>query len=97
MASARELSGVAAIGLWLVWRKGGALAEALRRHFERGRAVAAAPAYSGVVWSAPTLTLPSLEFRAAPPEARLQLQAAVMFMRPTPNCSRVLSPCATPP
>jgi len=26
--------GVAAIGLWLVWRKGGALIAALRRHFE---------------------------------------------------------------
>ena len=60
-------SGVAAIGLWLVWRKGGALAAALRRHFEHGRALASAPAYSGVAWSAPALTLPSPGFRAAPP------------------------------
>ncbi len=60
-------SGVAAIGLWLVWRKGGALAAALRRHFEHGRAMASAPAYSGVAWSAPALTLPSPGFRAAPP------------------------------
>jgi nickel/cobalt exporter len=60
-------SGVAAIGLWLVWRKGHALVAALRRHFELGRAMASAPAYSGVAWSAPALTLPSPGFRAAPP------------------------------
>ena len=59
--------GVAAIGLWLVWRKGGALIAALRRHFEHGRALASAPAYAGVGWSAPALTLPSSEFRALSP------------------------------
>lgn len=78
-------SGVAAIGLWLVWRKGAALAKALRRHFEHGRAVAAAPAYAGVAWSAPALTLPSLEFRAAPPrEATLQPQGCSHVHAPDP-------------
>src|SRR5579863_9681882 len=39
---------VAAMGLWLVWRKGGALITALSRHFDRRRALASAPAYVGV-------------------------------------------------
>jgi ABC-type nickel/cobalt efflux system permease component RcnA len=59
--------GVAAIGLWLVWRKGGALVAASRRHFERGEALASAPAYAGVTWSAPVLTLPTAQFRTASP------------------------------
>ena len=62
-------SGVAAIGLWLVWRKGGALVAALRGHLERGQALASAPAYAGVAWSAAALTLPSAGFRAGPPGA----------------------------
>src|SRR5208337_3138206 len=52
-------AGVAAIGLWLVWRKGGALVAALQRHFERGQALAAAPAYAGIAWNAPLLALPT--------------------------------------
>jgi nickel/cobalt exporter len=58
-------SGVAAIGLWLVWRKGGALAAALGRHLDRSRALTSAPAYAGVAWSATALTPPSTAFRAA--------------------------------
>ena len=38
---------VAAMGLWLVWRKGGALIAALSRHVDRRRAAASAPAYCG--------------------------------------------------
>jgi nickel/cobalt transporter (NicO) family protein len=60
-------SGVAAIGLWLVWRKGGALAQAFRLRFERAQVIDAAPAYAGISWSAPTLTLPSAAFRAGLP------------------------------
>jgi nickel/cobalt exporter len=60
--------GVAAIGVWLVWRKGGALIAALRRHFERGRALAGSPAYAGVTWNAPALSLPSTSYRAAAPD-----------------------------
>jgi nickel/cobalt exporter len=60
-------AGVAAIGLWLVWRKGGALVAALQRHFERGQALASAPAYAGVDWNAPALALPMAQFRAAGP------------------------------
>ena len=37
---------VAAMGLWLVWRKGGALIAALSRHVDRRRAAASAPAYA---------------------------------------------------
>jgi nickel/cobalt exporter len=51
--------GVVAIGLWLVYRKGDALFAAVRRHFEHGRGLASAPAYNGVVWSVPALTLRS--------------------------------------
>ena len=92
-------SGVAAIGLWLVWRKGVALAAALRRHFERGRAMASAPAYSGVAWSAPALTLPSPGFRAAPPGggARPGRTNAAMSTRPIPRCSTARSPGAPQP
>jgi nickel/cobalt exporter len=60
-------AGVAAIGLWLVWRKGGALVAALQRHFEHGQALASAPAYAGVDWNAPALALPMAQFRAAGP------------------------------
>ena len=38
---------VAAMGLWLVWRKGGALIAALSRHVERRRAVASSPGLCG--------------------------------------------------
>ena len=61
--------GIAAIGLWLVWRKGRALIGALSRHFDRSRALAAAPAYAGIAWEAPALSMPSASFRAAEPGA----------------------------
>jgi nickel/cobalt exporter len=60
-------SGVVAIGLWLVWRKGGALAAAFRRHFDRGQAMASGPAYAGVVWSVPEWRVPLAKFRSASP------------------------------
>ncbi len=62
-------AGVAAIGLWLVWRKGGALIAALRRRFERRKALAAAPAYAGAAWAAPARSLSAAAFRAGPPDA----------------------------
>jgi ABC-type nickel/cobalt efflux system permease component RcnA len=66
--------GVAAIGLWLVWRKGRALMAALTRHYQRARTLASAPDYVGVAWSAPALTMPS-DFRAFAPGA-VSLSAA---------------------
>jgi ABC-type nickel/cobalt efflux system permease component RcnA len=60
--------GVAAIGLWLVWRKGGALIAALGLHYERYRALASTPAYAGVGWRPAALRLPS-GFRATAPDA----------------------------
>ena len=59
---------VAAMGLWLVWRKGGALIAALGREIERRRAVALAPAYSGAEWRRPAFSLSAAAFRAGPPE-----------------------------
>ena len=56
---------IVAVGLWLVWRKGGALIAALSRHVDRGRAVAAAPAYSGVDWRRPAFSLSAAAYRAA--------------------------------
>jgi ABC-type nickel/cobalt efflux system permease component RcnA len=61
-------AGVAAIGLWLSWRKGRALIAALRLRFERRRALAATPAF-GIVWSAPARTLSAAAYRAADPGA----------------------------
>ena len=58
---------VAAMGLWLVWRKGGALIAALSGHIERRRAAAAAPAYAGVPWRRPALSLSAAAFYAGPP------------------------------
>jgi ABC-type nickel/cobalt efflux system permease component RcnA len=62
-------AGVAAIGLWLSWRKGRALFAALRLRFERREAVAATPAFAGVAWSAPPRTLSAAAYRAAEPGA----------------------------
>jgi nickel/cobalt exporter len=59
--------GVAVIGLWLVWCKGGALIADLSRHFDRRRAAASAPAYAGVAWRRPAFSLSAAAFRAAPP------------------------------
>jgi nickel/cobalt transporter (NicO) family protein len=58
---------VAAMGLWLVWRKGGALIAAVGRHVDRRRAVDSAPAYAGVYWRTPALRLSAPAFRAGPP------------------------------
>jgi nickel/cobalt transporter (NicO) family protein len=59
---------VAAMGLWLVWRKGGALVAALSGYVERRRAAAAAPAYAGVPWRRSAFSLSAAAFRAGPPE-----------------------------
>jgi nickel/cobalt exporter len=59
---------VAAMGLWLVWRKGGALIAALSRHVDRQRALASAPAYAGVAWRRPAFSLSAAAFRAGPPD-----------------------------
>ena len=60
-------AGVAAIGLWLSWRKGGALLLALRRRFDRAQALAVAPSYAGVAWRRPARTLSAAAYRAGPP------------------------------
>ncbi len=61
--------GIAAIGLWLAWRKGRALVAALSGHFDRSRALATAPAYAGIAWNPPALSAPTASFRAAAPGA----------------------------
>jgi nickel/cobalt exporter len=58
---------VAAMGLWLVWRKGAALIAALSRHVDRERAVASAPAYAGVSWRRPAFSLSAAAYHAGPP------------------------------
>src|SRR5271169_4700316 len=60
--------GVAAIGAWLVWRKGAALAAALGEHTERRRALASAPAYAGVAWERPAFSLSAAAYRAGAPD-----------------------------
>ena len=60
---------IAAVGAWLVWRKGGALIAALARHADRRGAVAAAPAYAGVAWGRPAFSLSAATYRAGPPGA----------------------------
>jgi ABC-type nickel/cobalt efflux system permease component RcnA len=58
---------VAAIGAWLVWRKGSALFAALSERVERRRAVASTPAYFGVRWRRPAFSLSAAAYRAGPP------------------------------
>jgi nickel/cobalt exporter len=58
---------VAAIGAWLVWRKGSALLAALSEHTERRRALASTPAYFGGGWSRPAFSLSAAAYRAGPP------------------------------
>jgi nickel/cobalt transporter (NicO) family protein len=60
---------IAAIGAWLVWRKGGALLAALSEHTRRRHAVTSAPAYAGVAWRQPAFSLSAAAYRAAPPGA----------------------------
>jgi nickel/cobalt transporter (NicO) family protein len=60
-------AGIAAIGLFLVWRKGRALIAAVRQRSERARALASAPAFDGVAWRAPARSLSAAAFRAGPP------------------------------
>jgi nickel/cobalt transporter (NicO) family protein len=60
--------GIAAIGAWLVWRKGGALIAALSEHKSRRRALASAPAYAGVSWRQPAFSLSAAAYRAGPPD-----------------------------
>ena len=55
---------VAAIGAWLVWRKGAALVAALSERTERRRALASAPAYAGVAWERPAFSLSAAAYRA---------------------------------
>jgi nickel/cobalt transporter (NicO) family protein len=59
---------VAAIGAWLVWRKGSALIAALSEHTERQRALASAPAYAGVAREPPAFSLSAAAYRAGPPD-----------------------------
>jgi nickel/cobalt transporter (NicO) family protein len=59
---------IAAIGGWLVWRKGAALLSALSEHTERRRTLASAPAYAGVAWERPAFSLSAVAYRAGAPE-----------------------------
>ncbi|HEY1781830.1 MAG TPA: high frequency lysogenization protein HflD [Roseiarcus sp.] len=60
---------IAAVGAWLVWRKGRALIAAFARDAERRRALAAVPAYAGVAWGRPAFSLSAAAYRAGPPGA----------------------------
>jgi nickel/cobalt transporter (NicO) family protein len=74
---------VAAIGVWLVWRKGGALIAALSQYADRRRAAASAPAYAGVAWRQPAFSLSAAAYRAGSPGAA---------ERPTEACGHTHAP-----
>ena len=65
--------GIAAIGAWLVWRKGSALIAAFSEHAARRRALASAPAYAGVAWGRAAFSLSAAAYRAGPPDAPSEL------------------------
>jgi len=73
---------VAAIGAWLVWRKGSALVAALSEHTERRRALASAPAYAGVAWERPAFSLSAAAYRAGAPDALGELAEHVHMPDP---------------
>ena len=75
---------VAAMGLWLVWRKGGALIAALSRHVDRRRAAASAPAYAGVSWRRPAFSLSAAAYRAGPPGGGTSVEACGHAHAPDP-------------
>ena len=60
-------AGIAAIGAWLVWRKGRALISALTVYFERRRAVAGGALFVGAPWRAGAVALRSGAFRVEAP------------------------------
>jgi nickel/cobalt transporter (NicO) family protein len=60
---------VAAIGAWLVWRKGSALLAAVSEYLERRRAVASTPSYFGGAWREPAFSLSGAAYRAGAPGA----------------------------
>ena len=60
---------IAAVGAWLVWRKGRALIAALNRHTDRRREAASAPVYAGVAWRRPAFSLSAAAYRAGAPGA----------------------------
>jgi len=63
---------IAAVGAWLVWRKGGALIAALGRDADRRREAASAPVYAGVAWRRPAFSLSAAAYRADPPGAAVE-------------------------
>jgi nickel/cobalt exporter len=71
---------IAAIGAWLVRRKGRALIAILRQHAERRRAVDSAPAYAGARWCRPAFSLSVAAYRAGPPDAAAELADACGHM-----------------
>ena len=62
-----SFAGIAAIGAWLVWRKGRALISALTVYFERRRAVAGGALFVGAPWRAGAVALRSGAFRVEAP------------------------------
>jgi nickel/cobalt exporter len=71
LASASYL-GVAAIGAWLVWKKGFALARALRAFLERRSALAGGVLFAGAPWRSATALAGPGGFRAGDPGAGLE-------------------------
>jgi ABC-type nickel/cobalt efflux system permease component RcnA len=67
--SIASAAGVAALGVWLSWRKGRALLAAVRLWFEHREAIAGPPAFAGIAWRPPLRTLPAAAYRAAEPAA----------------------------
>ena len=74
--------GVAAIGAWLVWRKGARSLQRSARHFERRRAMASTPAYAGGAWRA----------GVQPFRRRLSRRAARRHGEPADECGHAHAP-----
>jgi ABC-type nickel/cobalt efflux system permease component RcnA len=77
--------GIAGIGLWLVWRKGGALVAALRSHWERQASARSVAAYANLPWRKPALSLSAAAFHAVPDESRLVAEVCGHIHAPDPR------------
>ena len=59
--------GIAAIGAWLVWKKGRSLVAALKEFLSRRDSIAGAALFAGAPWRAVSAPFPATTFRSVPP------------------------------
>jgi nickel/cobalt exporter len=80
--------GIAAIGAWLVWKKGRALLIALGQFFARRTSIESGALYAGAPWRAASISIPLATFRSFTPGAAIS-NAAECDHAHAPDPSRI--------